>query len=101
MAPLLLECGIDVDRALPWVRDWFVRYQMTDGGLNCDDAAYRVTNETPSSMVGTIAPFEAMLALTERSARPEDLAFLDRAADFLVTRRLARGSDSVHNAEER
>src|SRR5262245_34216496 len=51
MAPLLLERGIDVDRALPWIRDWFVRYQMADGGLNCDDEAYRVTGETPSSMV--------------------------------------------------
>ena len=33
---VLAACGVDVDRALPWIRPWFVRYQMADGGLNCD-----------------------------------------------------------------
>jgi hypothetical protein len=45
-------------------------------------------------MVATIAPFEAMLA-----RRPGD--FLDRAAAFLILRRLTNGSPSRHNAEER
>jgi hypothetical protein len=101
IVPVLLACGIDVDATLPWARDWFVRYQMKDGGLNCDDAAYRCTDETPSSMVGTVPPLEAMLALTERQARPEDLAFVHRAAAFLIERALVRGCRTVHNAEER
>ena len=45
-------------------------------------------------MVGTIAPFEAMIARP-----PGD--FLDRAAAFLIERRLTEGSPSRHNAEER
>jgi hypothetical protein len=45
-------------------------------------------------MVGTIAPFEAMLPRGPS-------AFLDRAAAFLVERRLMHGSPSRHNAEER
>jgi hypothetical protein len=99
MVPLLAACGVDVDRALPWVKPWFVRYQMADGGFNCDDSAYLVTGECPSSMVGTVAPLEAMLQLGNLSA--EQRAARDRAARFLVDRALVRGSSTVHNAAER
>jgi hypothetical protein len=95
MAQVLAACGVDLERELPWVKPWFVRYQMQDGGLNCDEAAYRVEGECPSSMVGTIGPFEAMLALDPTSE------FVERAAQFLVERGLARGSQTKHNAEER
>jgi hypothetical protein len=57
---------------------------MRDGGLNCDETAYLVEDECPSSMVGTVAGFEAMLR-----RGPGD--FVDRAAGFLVGRRLVRG----------
>lgn len=95
---VLTACGVEVATALPWSRPWFIRYQMADGGLNCETAAYRVLNECPSSMVGTIAPFEAMLL---GSWTPEQQAFLERAAGFLIERRLRLGSATVHNAEER
>jgi hypothetical protein len=91
---VLAACGIDVDRALPWIATWYRRYQMADGGYNCDESAYLVTNECPSSMVGTIAPFEAM---TRR--RPTDTC--DRAAKFLIERELSRGSPTLHNEDER
>lgn len=84
--------GVDVSRALPWVEPWFPRYQMTDGGANCDEAAY-TCGEVASSMVGTIATLEAMLA--------HGGEFVDRAAGFLIERRLTEGSPSRHNAEER
>jgi hypothetical protein len=91
-------CGVAVDRALPWLAAWTVRYQMADGGLSCDDSAYRA-HEAPgvcaSSMVGTIAAFEALVA---RGDQPDVAA---RAAAFLIGRALHRGSASVHNAEER
>lgn len=95
MAQVLAACGIDVARELPWAIPWFARYQMPDGGLNCDESAYLVDGECPSSMVGTVAAFEAMLELDPASA------FVERAAQFLVERRLSRGSQTVHNAEER
>lgn len=99
MAPVLAACGVDVDRGLPWVKPWFVRYQMADGGLSCDDTAYLQTGECPSSMVGTVAPLEAMLLGEADSS--EQRAFVDRAAGFLIDRALIHGSSSVHNAEER
>jgi hypothetical protein len=90
---VLTACGVDVAAALPWIEPWFPRYQMADGGANCDGSAY-LSGECASSMVATISPFEAMLA------RPPD-EFLERAAAFLVQRRVIDGSPSRHNAEER
>jgi hypothetical protein len=95
---MLSACEVDVDGALPWAVPWFVRYQMADGGLNCDSDAYLVKGECPSSMVGTLAPLEAML-LGELVG--ERAAFVDRAAAFLIERRLMLGSPTQHNAAER
>ena len=95
MHQVLSACGVDVARELPWIEPWFARYQMPDGGLSCDAEAYLVEGECPSSMVGTIAPFEAMLE------RPDARPFVDAAARFLVERQLVRGSASAHNAVER
>ena len=93
MDQVLAACGVDVDAELPWIRPWFERYQMRDGGLNCDASAYLVHDECPSSMVGTVAPFEAMLP---RGDGP----FVERAAAFLIDRQLRLGSATRHNAEE-
>ncbi|MCM2322172.1 MAG: hypothetical protein NDJ90_02815 [Oligoflexia bacterium] len=38
---VLFAAEVDVDQELPWIRPWFLKYQLPDGGLNCDDAAYR------------------------------------------------------------
>jgi hypothetical protein len=91
---VLAACGVDVDADLPWVREWYERYQMRDGGLNCDEKAYLVEDECPSSMVGTVPPFEALLR-----RGPSRVA--DRAAQFLIDRELVHGSSTRHNAEER
>ncbi|MBX3156187.1 MAG: hypothetical protein KF773_09325 [Deltaproteobacteria bacterium] len=97
MWQVLEACGVDVAARLPWCAAWFPAYQMADGGLNCDGDAYLVAGECPSSMVGTIAPFEAMI-----DARTDELrAFRDAAARFLVGRELRLGSATVHNAAER
>jgi hypothetical protein len=98
---VLVACGVDVDRDVPWSKPWFIRYQMADGGLNCDSSAYLVEGECPSSMVGTVAPFEAMLLGDPAAWTPEQVGFVDRAAGFLVERRLMLGSRSVHNGVER
>jgi hypothetical protein len=93
MHQVLTACGVAVNDALPWVEPWFARYQMQDGGASCDNDAY-LADECASSMVGTIGGFEAMLV---RGPSP----FLDRAAGFLIERRLMRGSPSRCNAAER
>ena len=99
MGQVLRARGIDVEREMPWAgTSWFVRYQMADGGLSCDNDAYLVELECPSSMVGTVPPLETML---DGEITPERASFVDRAAGFLIERRLTKGSATVHNAEER
>lgn len=98
---VLFACNIDVDKELPWLRPWFLRYQMADGGLNCDNEAYLAKDECPSSMVGTIAAFESILLCTPRPWTPEEKAFLDKGARFLMERKLMLGSSTTHNSSER
>jgi hypothetical protein len=98
---VLIACGIDVDVALPWFAPWFARYQMADGGLNCDETAYLVADECPSSMVGTIAALEAMLTGEPSAWSATRRGFVDRAASFVLARRAMLGSPTRHNAEER
>jgi hypothetical protein len=97
---VLAAWGVDVDAELPWIRPWFLRYQMADGGLNCDNDAYLVKDEVPSSMVGTIAAFEAVLLYTPRSWTSEEKAFIDKGAQFLMERQLMLGSQTIYNAAE-
>jgi len=101
MYQVLSACGLDVDSVLPWIKPWFLHYQMADGGLSCDATAYLQEGECPSSMVGTVAPFEAMLLGGPARWTYDQLAFLERAAGFLIERRLVLGSQTRHNAEER
>ena len=99
---VLAATGVDVDAELPWIEQWFLRYQLEDGGLNCDNGSYLVEGEVPSSMVGTVAPLEAMLLgnLTSQP-RVDRQRFVDRAGAFLIDRRLVLGSRTRHNASER
>lgn len=81
---VLQAYGIDVDQELPWVRPWFLKYQLPDGGLNCHDAAY--IGSRKSSIVSTLPPLEAMLAARGLSADEE--VFLDKGAQYLIDHRL-------------
>jgi GNAT superfamily N-acetyltransferase len=92
--------GVDVDRELPWMRSWFLRYQLPDGGMNCDEAAY-LKEPAPSSMVATISPLEAVLFHTPRTFTDEEIGFLDRGAKCLLDRQLMHATTSPHNLDER
>ncbi len=98
---VLAHWGIDVDKELPWVRPWLLRYQMDDGGLNCDNDAYLIKDETPSSMVGTIAAFESILLYTPKPWTTGVQNFIEKGAQFLIGRKLMLGSQTKHNAHER
>lgn len=91
MVQVLHACGVDVDRELPWIRPWFLKYQLPDGGLNCDETAY-AKPEPHSSVVSTLPPLEAVLLCTDRPFTPEEQRFLDRGAEYLLRRRLFRSA---------
>lgn len=86
---ILGTAGLDVDREHPWMREWFLRYQIEDGGLNCDEAAYR-KSPPRSSFLSTLPPLEAVLFHTARELAPPELEFLRRGAGYLLDRRLCR-----------
>lgn len=89
---LLHGCGVDVQKELPWMRPWFLKYQLPDGGLNCDEAVY--TKPVPkSSIVSTLPCLEAVLFCRNGAVTKEETAFLDKGAAYLVKHRLFRRID--------
>ena len=89
MYQVLFSCGVDVDKELPWMRAWFLRYQLPDGGLNCDESVY-TKSKPKSSIVTTIACLEAMLFCRMRELTPEENKFLTKGAEYLVRQKLFR-----------
>lgn len=87
MYQVLRDCGHDVDAKAPWIRRWFLHYQLPDGGLNCDDAAYAAGGA--SSIQSTLPALEAILRGAKGGHTPAEEAFLDRGAAYLMERRLA------------
>ncbi len=89
MIQVLEGRGLDVDRELPWAREWILRYQLPDGGLNCDEEAY--VRPTPrSSMVSTLPPAEALLLRRDRPLNEPERSSLSGAASYLCQRGLLR-----------
>jgi hypothetical protein len=89
MAQVLDTAGIDLPARWPTAWPWLLRYQLPDGGLNCDEAAY--TRPVPrSSVVSTVPTLEAMLEHTHRPFTVAEQQFLDRGAAYLIERRLCR-----------
>lgn len=97
---LLHDHGFAVDQRMPWVRRWYLDYQLPDGGLNCDEAAY--TRPVPkSSVVSTLPPLEAVLqrSITDELS-DEEKEFLDRGAQYLMSKRLFRSNNSGRVIDE-
>jgi len=78
----------EIDQLLPWIRPWFLRYQLPDGGgLNCEDDAYR--NSMKSSIASSLPVFEAMMMIAEESEiTAQEMAFLNRGVAYLTAHRL-------------
>ena len=80
--------GGSLDERFPWVRGWYLRYQLPDGGLNCDEAVY--TRPKPhSSMVSTLPVMESLLSRHETWS-PAEVQAVDAGARYLMTRSLCR-----------
>jgi len=88
----LFAYGIDVDERLPWLRPWFLKYQLPDGGLNCDEQAY--TNSKKSSIVSTMPPLESILYCTPNGLNDSERNFVDHGARYLINHGLIYRSRS-------
>src|SRR3989344_1894899 len=88
---VLSSYGVSVDEKLPWIRPWFLRYQLPDGGLNCDNTAYAKLNPK-SSLISTLPPLEAILFHTKRPFTDAEEKFLDKGVEYLLKRKLFRSA---------
>lgn len=88
MHQVLSACGVSVDAELPWITEWLLRYQLPDGGLNCEWDAYLRSQK--SSIVSTVPALEAILAKPKHDAL--ELKFLDDGARYLIAHKLFRSS---------
>ncbi|MCJ8346814.1 hypothetical protein MJH12_14830, partial [bacterium] len=76
-----------------WIKDWFVKYQLQDGGYNCDDESYHKI-PAKSSLVSTLPMLESLLILlrdTESFHDEEKLQMtqvLDQGAHYFLKRNL-------------
>ncbi len=82
---ILHSAGQDTS-PMPWIRAWFMKYQLPDGGYNCDEAVY--ADNGKSSMISTVHIIESLLEYDDLNA--EEIQVLDRAVDYLLKRRLLR-----------
>ncbi|GGN97600.1 prenyltransferase/squalene oxidase repeat-containing protein [Saccharibacillus kuerlensis] len=89
---ILQAYGCDLDREMPWIRDWLLKHQLPDGGLNCDPDAY--VHSRKSSIVSTLPPLEAILRYTNREFTEREKEFLDEGARYLTEHRLVYSKSS-------
>ncbi len=96
---ILSSCGCNVDAEMPWIREWFLKHQLPDGGLNCTPSAYLRSRK--SSVVSSLPPLEAVLFFTRRDYTDAEAKFLDEGARYLIEHRLVRSKKdgSVINKE--
>ena len=85
---ILRDWGLNLDVEIPWIREWFLKHQLPDGGLNCDPDANR--DSLKSSIVSTLPPLEAILLYTDREYSEDEKRFLDEGARYLIEHGLCR-----------
>lgn len=92
MMKLFIKMGVDINKEWDWVLPWFEKYQLPDGGYNCDEAVY--TKDAPrSSFLSTLPMLEALLEYGESEKgklTSIQLDILKKGADYLIKRKLFR-----------
>ncbi|MGM0599969.1 MAG: hypothetical protein ACQETH_09160 [Candidatus Rifleibacteriota bacterium] len=92
---LCSKLDFDVFAWLPWAKDWISRYQLPDGGYNCDANAYIESGK--SSIVSTVVLLEGMLAYGKHIGSYEEFSKnVEKAVSYLLKHHIYMSS----NAEE-
>ncbi len=52
------DYGYDYKKKFPWINEWIEKYQMVDGGYNCEEGAY--TESRKSSVMSTLPVLELL-----------------------------------------
>lgn len=80
---LAAKLEFDVFAHMPWAKDWVSRYQLPDGGYNCDESAY--TNSGKGSILSTTIMLEGMVEYARFSKQPDMFAAnMQKAVSYLM-----------------
>jgi len=80
---LASKLEFDVFAHLPWAKDWVHRYQLPDGGFNCDESVY--TGSGKSSFISTAVMLEGMIEYSRFVGQSEPLmANMQKAVSYLL-----------------
>lgn len=80
---LASKLGFNVFAHMPWAKEWVHRYQLPDGGYNCDETVY--ANSGKSSIVSTTVMLEGMIEYTRFSQQPEIFAAnMQKSVSYLL-----------------
>lgn len=80
---LASKVDFDVFAWLPWAKDWIRRYQLPDGGYNCDEAVY--TGSGKGSLISTTVMLEGMLAYVKYAGNYDEFGKnIERAVSYLL-----------------
>ncbi|GAB4274972.1 MAG: hypothetical protein Kow0029_15720 [Candidatus Rifleibacteriota bacterium] len=80
---LASKVDFDVFAWLPWAKDWLKRYQLPDGGYNCDESAYLGSGK--GSVVSTAVMLEGMLAYVKYTGNYEEFGKnIEKAVAYLL-----------------
>lgn len=90
MCRLIELCDYEADKQIPWFGDWCERYQLPDGGYNCDEAAYAKSKK--SSFLSTIPMLEVMLLIYRRTGDESLKQSLEAGAQYLLNHAVYKSS---------
>jgi len=77
------KLDFDVFAHVPWAKNWLSRYQLPDGGYNCDESAY--TGSGKSSVVSTTVMLEGMIEYAKFTNDIESYAAnMQKAVSYLL-----------------
>ncbi len=84
------DCGFCIKERLPWWYEWLSKYQLPDGGYNCEEAAY--TKSRKSSFLSTLPVLEAMLIVYCKTHDDKIKTLLDKGAHYLLSHNMYKSS---------
>ena len=90
MCRLIELCDYEANKQIPWFVDWCERYQLPDGGYNCDEAAY--TKSKKSSFLSSLPMLEALLLIYKRTGNESLKKNLDAGARYLLNHAVYKSS---------
>ncbi|MCE1247072.1 MAG: hypothetical protein LWY06_10545 [Firmicutes bacterium] len=79
--------GRNAEKDFPDAVKWFIRYQLPDGSLNCDEQGYTKSSQS-GSFLSSLPPLEAVLLGLKRKLSDEEIVFLERGNQYLIRRKL-------------